>query len=681
MSDFSNEMDRLLSIFILETKQLLESLESIMLEVEENDDIPDEHINEIFRTMHTIKGSAAMMSCDNISTVAHRIEDLFFKVREDHSTGDKFSEICDIVFDGADFIKSQIEKLEEGEEADDTADELIEHISATLAEMKGEAPAVKAESGDKKPADAGTEEVVISAKASSGKYKYMIHVVFEQDCKMENVRAFSLLNDLENYVSEVYTRPVELFADDSSSYIVEHGFDIYICSDLEKDDVEKRITQQMCIDKADVELVDDYSDKIADIVPESAEKNKSKADSNKSSAKKKAPVKTGGIKQNFVNVNVEKLNVLMDLVGEIVISSSMVVQSPDLAGLELTLFHKRAEQMTKLTRSIQDVVMSMRMVPIAAAFQKMHRIVRDMSKNLNKDVELVIEGEETEVDKSIIDHLSDPLMHMVRNCMDHGIETAEERALTDKPAKGRVTLKAVNTGSNVVVTVSDDGKGLDRNKIIKKAIEKGVLTPDQTDIPDKQAFACILAPGFSTKEQVTEYSGRGVGMDVVKQNIESLGGTVEVESVFGEGTSMVITIPLTLAIIDGMNVKVGDSVFIIPIDSMVESFKANSKNIFEDPVGNEMILIRGECYDIVRLHELYGIDSKYTDFEDGIFITVEGDGRLACLFVDSIIGEQQIVIKPLPGLISDSIENYSAISGCTILADGSVGFILNTHEY
>lgn len=678
MSDFSNEMDQLLSIFILETKQLLESLESIMLEVEENDDIPDEHINEIFRTMHTVKGSAAMMSYDNISKVAHRIEDLFFKVREDHSTGDKFSEICDIVFDGADFIKSQIEKLEEGEEANDTADELIEHINAVLAEMNGEAPPPAANSSNDK--DTKTEEVVISAKASSGKYKYMIHVQFEADCKMENVRAFSLLNELENYVSEVYTRPIELFADDSSAYIVEHGFDMYICTDLEKEEVESRVTQQMCIDKASIELVDDYSDKITDIIPESMEK-KNKVGSTKSEEKKKTPVKTGGVKQNFVNVNVEKLNVLMDLVGEIVISSSMVVQSPDLAGLELNLFHKRAEQMTKLTRSIQDVVMSMRMVPIAAAFQKMHRIVRDMSKNLNKDVELVIEGEETEVDKSIIDHLSDPLMHMVRNCMDHGIETAEERALTDKPAKGRVTLKAVNTGSNVVVTVSDDGKGLDRNKIIKKAIEKGVLTPDQTNIPDKQAFACILAPGFSTKEQVTEYSGRGVGMDVVKQNIESLGGTVEVESEFGKGTSMIITIPLTLAIIDGMNVKVGNSVFIIPIESMVESFKANSKDIFEDPVGNEMILIRGNCYDIVRLHELYGIDSEYTDFEDGIFITVEGDGRLACLFVDSIIGEQQIVIKPLPGLIGDSIENYSAISGCTILADGSVGFILNTHEY
>lgn len=677
MSDFSNEMDQLLSIFIVETKQLLESLENIMLEVEENDDIPDEHINEIFRTMHTIKGSAAMMSCDNISVVAHRIEDLFFKVREEHSAGENFSEICDIVFEGADFVKSQIEKLEDGEEANDTADDLIERINAVIAVMNGETPATPVKAAESAKEAAADEETPVTGKASSGKYRYSIHVVFEKDCKMENVRAFSLLNEFENFVSEVHTRPAELFADDSSALIVENGFDMYICTDLEKEDVESRIKQQICIDKSTVELVEDYSDVIADIVPETKTKKKE----TKKSDEKKTAAKTGGVKQNFVNVNVDKLNVLLDLVGEMVISSSMVIQSPDLEGLELSQFHKRAEQMSKLTRSIQDVVMSMRMVPIAAAFQKMHRIVRDMSKNLNKDVELVIEGEETEVDKSIIDHLSDPLMHMVRNCMDHGIETAEERALTDKPAKGRVTLKAVNTGSNVVVTVSDDGKGLNRDVILKKAIEKGVLTKEQTNLTDKQIFSCILAPGFSTKEKVTEYSGRGVGMDVVKQNIESLGGTVEVESKFGEGTSMIITIPLTLAIIDGMNVRVGNSVFIIPIESMIESFKASHKDIFADPCGNEMILVRGNCYDIVRLHELYDIKSDYTDFEDGIFITVEGDGRLACLFVDEIIGEQQIVIKALPGLISDTIEDYSAISGCTILADGSVGFILNTHEY
>ena len=370
----------------------------------------------------------------------------------------------------------------------------------------------------------------------------------------------------------------------------------------------------------------------------------------------------------------------MDFVGEIVITGSMLEHNPLIKGIELPVLHKNIDRLQKLTKELQDVVMSVRMVPIASVFHKMNRIVRDMSKELNKEVELSISGEETEVDKTVVDNLSDPLMHLVRNCMDHGLESAEDRIKAGKPAKGTVSLKAMNIGSNVIVTVSDDGRGLDKDKIIKKAIEKKLIASDETDISDKKIYSLILAPGFSTKEQVTKFSGRGVGMDVVKQNIESINGGISIDSEPGKGTITKIKIPLTLSIIEGMNVAVGDLSFILPITSIQESFRPKAKDIVTDPYGNEMILIRGKCCNVVRLHEKYGIDTEVKNLEEGILITVENNNKLVCLFVDRIIGDQQIVIKSLPKYLSDMLEEDCGIAGCTILGDGGIGFIINTNE-
>jgi two-component system chemotaxis sensor kinase CheA len=366
----------------------------------------------------------------------------------------------------------------------------------------------------------------------------------------------------------------------------------------------------------------------------------------------------------------------MDLVGEMVIAEAMVTQNPDLKGLQLDNFQKAARQFKKITTEIQDLVMSIRMVPLSSTFQKMHRIVRDMSKKLNKEIKLELIGEETEVDKNIIEHISDPLMHLVRNSIDHGIETIEEREASGKIRAGKVTLEAKNAGSDVLIIVKDDGKGLNKEKILKKARENDLLIKPESEMIDREIYNLIFLPGFSTKEAVSEFSGRGVGMDVVTKNLELVGGYVSVDSIEGKGTTITLKIPLTLAIIDGMNIRVGNSSYTIPITTIKESFKPKAKDLIRDPDGNEMIMVRGQCYPILRLHEYYNVKTKVTEFTEGIVIMVEHDDKTLCLFADMLLGQQQVVVKTLPSYIRNK-RKIKGLAGCTLLGDGNISLILD----
>ena len=368
----------------------------------------------------------------------------------------------------------------------------------------------------------------------------------------------------------------------------------------------------------------------------------------------------------------------MDMVGEIVITEAMVTSNPDLKGLRLDNFQKAARQLRKLNSELQDIVMSIRMVPLSGAFSKMTRIVRDMKVKLGKDVDLVFEGEETEVDKSIIDNLNDPLMHMVRNSMDHGIEeTQDERIAKGKPGKGTITLSAYNSSGEVIIVVADDGSGINTEAVLNKAERNGLLTRPRADYSEKEINNMIMLPGFSTNEVVTEYSGRGVGMDVVKKNIEKIGGTVSVESKWGEGTQFIIKIPLSLSIVDGMEVSVGASIFTIPISSIKESFKAKPAQLLKDTDGKELIMIRGECYPLIRLYELYDLEASATNIYDGIVILVGAENKYACILADELIGEQQVVVKPFSPMLNNFNLKQSGMAGCSILGDGSITIILD----
>lgn len=386
----------------------------------------------------------------------------------------------------------------------------------------------------------------------------------------------------------------------------------------------------------------------------------------------------GGVKQSLISVNLNKLDVLLDLVGEIVITEAMVTSNPDLKGLKLDNFQKSARQLRKLNSELQDAVMSMRMVPISGAFNKMTRIVRDMKVKLGKDVELIFEGEDTEVDKSIIDQLNDPLMHMVRNSMDHGIEeNVEDRIAAGKSPKGKITLSAYNASGEVIIVIADDGQGIDPEKVLAKAERNGILTKPSSEYSEKEILNMIMLPGFSTNEQVTEYSGRGVGMDVVKKNIEKIGGSVSVDSKFGQGSNFVIKIPLSLSIVDGMEISVGNSIFTIPINSIRNSFKVQPSQLVKDTTGKEMVMVYGECYPLIRLYQLYDLKPNTENIFDGIVILVETDGKSACIFADELIGEQQVVLKPFPALLGNyNIKQYG-MSGCSILGDGSITIIID----
>jgi two-component system chemotaxis sensor kinase CheA len=380
--------------------------------------------------------------------------------------------------------------------------------------------------------------------------------------------------------------------------------------------------------------------------------------------------------QSIISVDVTKLDKLMDLMGEMVIAEAMVTQNPELQSLKLNSFYKAARQLQKITSEMQDMIMSIRMVPLSATFQKMHRIVRDMSRKLNKEVQLKLIGEETEVDKNIIEHISDPLMHLVRNSIDHGIEMADERAAAGKPREGHVTLEAQNAGSDVLVIVRDDGKGLNKEKILKKAIEHGLINKSESEMTDREIYNLIFLPGFSTNDSVTEYSGRGVGMDVVLKNLEAIGGSAAVDSTEGEGTVTTLKIPLTLAIIDGMNIRVGDARYTLPTVSIQETFRAKGSDTFQDTEGNEMIMVRGQCYPILRLHKIYAIQTEITDLTRGIMLMVEQDGKSVCLFADELLGQHQVVFKALPGYIKNT-RKIDGLAGCTLLGDGSISLILN----
>lgn len=686
MGDTSNTNgEPMLDMFIFETNELIGQLDEIMLKSDEDKTLSSDDINEIFRIMHTIKGSSAMMTFDNISSLSHTVEDLFYFIREKRPLNLDYSLICDLVLEASDFIKQEISKVQAGREPDGDAAGTSDKIKSYLLQLSGEY-----EDKGKKEAnvqDVGRNEQhekCIDAGEDSIKFKkYSAKVFFEDGCQMENIRAYTIVHNLKELCSDIYYIPENIIDGNSSvDYIINNGFSIYFTSRHELEEIKKVFEQALFVKTYELNNVDCFDSEIEKhfnaVVNEVTEERD--ANANTESPKPQngsCDTSLKNIKQSLISVNITKLDKLMDLVGEIVITESMVTRSPDLKDLQLDNFSKSARQLRKLTDELQDTVMSMRMVPVAATFQKMHRIVRDMGKKLDKEAELVLRGEDTEVDKSIIDHLSDPLMHLVRNSMDHGIESKEERMQKGKDPKGRIILEAQEAGGDVVISVTDDGRGLDRKKILEKAREKGLLGRPDSDYTDREIFSFILLPGFSTNDEVSEYSGRGVGMDVVKKNIEQVGGSFFIDSDAGKGTSITIKIPLTLAIIDGMMVSVGSSIYTIPITSIKESFKPDEKEIIRDTEGSEMIMIRGNCYPVVRMYKLFGVETQVKELHDGIMVMVDGDEKTVCMFVDRLIGQQQVVVKPLPSYLMKYAFKGSGIAGCTILGDGTISLILD----
>jgi two-component system chemotaxis sensor kinase CheA len=697
-------VEPLMEMFLFETSQLLEQLEHTILSSEKELDFTEDAINEIFRIMHTIKGSAAMMLFDNIAKLAHSIEDLFFYLRKEKSVQVDCSALSDLVLEGVDFIKIEVEKIKSSNTADGIADDLVITMKKFLNELKlnrntteiavPKVHETAIESNTKTDTEISEEQhyYISQIKKEKGIYNYSYKAIihFEEGCEMENIRAYTIIHNLKEWTDEIVYVPEDIIdSDDSINIIRQNGFHIYLKTNLSYEKMREIFMKTIFL--RDMELVQLDNDielmkvEKQNILLPKVDFTKSTAigetcilEKNRGVSKERLEkdVMSSSTAQSIISVSVLKLDKLMDLVGEMVIAEAMVIQNPDLKGLLLNNFTKAARQLNKITSEMQDMVMSIRMVPLSATFTKMHRIVRDMSKKLDKDIHLDIIGEDTEVDKNIIEHISDPLMHLVRNSIDHGIEAEEERLITGKQKAGTITLEAKNAGSDVLIIVRDDGKGLNKEKILKKAKENNLLFKNEEDMSDKEIYNLILLPGFSTKDKVTEFSGRGVGMDVVMKNIEAVGGSITVDSFINKGTIITLKIPLTLAIIDGMNIKVGKSRYTIPTISIKESFRPKEGDIFSDPDGNEMIMVRGKCYQIRRLHELYKVKTDITKFTDGIIIMIEQDDNTVCVFADALLGQQQVVVKALPQYIQ-RFKRIKGLAGCTLLGDGSISLILD----
>jgi two-component system chemotaxis sensor kinase CheA len=384
----------------------------------------------------------------------------------------------------------------------------------------------------------------------------------------------------------------------------------------------------------------------------------------------------GGTRQS-IRVDVDKLDHLLDLVGELVIAQTMVAQNPDLQapGLSLDRFERSVRQLEKITRNLQDVSTSIRMTTLSGLFRRMPRLVRDLAVRTGKRVELAMAGEETEVDLTLIEKITDPLVHIIRNSVDHGLEPPDEREAAGKAPQGTVRLSARVVGSEVWILVEDDGRGLDRARILAKARERGLVDGDGSNMADDQVWALIFEAGFSTAQQVTDVSGRGVGMDVVRRNIESISGRVDIRSKAGEGSTVILRIPLTLAITDGMILRVGASRYIMPVIHIRESLQPATDTITRTMDGTEILRIRGELLPVLRLHELFGVPAQHTALEEGIVLVLENEGSTLCLFVDEILGQQQIVVKGL----SRYLGAIAGVSGCTILGNGEISLILDIH--
>ncbi len=687
--------NEILDMYIYETNTLLEQLETIVLEAEKANTFSQDNVNEIFRIMHTIKGSSAMMEFDTLTTIAHRIEDLFFIIRE--NTMSVVSEenrpaLFDLVFQSIDYFRSEVDKVEANEPLDKDIDSFLSNINTLIAKIKGEEP-VQAAPAAAAPPSAPAPAAAPAAPAGEDGFPYGLRVIFDEGCGMENLRSFMLVTSIRDFCAEsdFSFEPADVEQNPATSeVIVEQGFLLMFKNEADRTSAIPSVTssgsvkeyqtfeyaapasqpeEEPAVPAAPAETQAAPAAQAAAPAAPRASSSAAAAGSNNAN--------TQHAKETLVSVNLSKLDLLSAVVGEIVITESMVTSSPDLKGLNLDSFSKSARQLRKLTDELQDVSMSLRMVPVSGTFQKMNRIVRDMTKKLNRPAKLTLVGENTEVDKTIVDSIGDPIMHMIRNSMDHGIEeTQEERIAAGKDPVGEIILSARDTGSEVIIEIIDDGRGVNDDAVLKKAIRQGIASPD-VEYSHREILNFLLAPGFSTNTQVTEFSGRGVGMDVVKRGVEELGGNVSITSELGKGMTTTIRIPLTMAIMDGMEVSVGGSIFTIPINNIRSSLKHTSKDIIHDSSSGEIVKVQDSFYPIIRARDFFRLDDGCTEIEDGILMWLESGDCSYCLFVDELLGEQQVVVKQLPSYVNNyNIKNYG-INGCTLLGDGSISIILD----
>lgn len=663
-----SDLKQYMNLFIEESKEHLQSMNDalLVLEKEKNN---RELINEIFRVAHTLKGMAGTMGFTNMANLTHEMENVLDEIR---NKGIKLSEdIVDILFECFDALDEIISYIsEKGEEIDEQKDELISKLRGILKEEKIQESIEKGYDKEDKRLDEFVLNVIAEAK-EKGFNPYKIQVYLRPDCMLKSARAFIVFNLLEKLGTIVYSNPsVEDIEDEKFDF----SFTIILLTNATREELIEEIYGISEIDNVEVDLIqieEKYKEKKIDnekeiIMPNAKKEEKISNMRVVQDQGKKRIAKT-------VRVDIERLDSLMNLVSELIIVKTRIDELKDNSNIEEMTY--AIEYLERITTSLHDAVMKVRMVPIERVFNRFPRMVRDLSKELDKKVNLVMHGENTEVDRTVIDEIGDPLIHLIRNSLDHGIEKTEDRIKLGKSEVGNILLKAYPDGNNVVIELSDDGNGIDFNKVKEKAVQIGLCTYEEVnEFSEEDLKNMLFEPGFSTSESITELSGRGVGLDVVKNKIESINGSIELETVKNKGTKFTIRIPLTLAIIQALLIKVANETYAIPLSSITEIIIIDKDNI-RNLQGQEITLYRGKTIPIVRLDKLLGLNADEMTNEHIAVVVRKGD-KEAALLVTSLIGQQEIVIKPLGKYLS----NIRMFSGATILGNGNISLIIDVNS-
>ena len=699
------DVSQYLEIFLDETNEHLQNLNTQILELESDPENMD-NINEIFRAAHSLKGMAGTMGYKRMQNLTHDMENVFSEVRNGNIK--VTPDMIDVLFQCLDALEEYKNNIQEtSDEGTNDNENLIKALNDILNGGKSEAPAAKeetpaaaatapaAESGA-----AGTEKWndiafddsqvrVIKEAIKQGKNVYGINVVVQESCILKAARAFLVFKAVEEKGEIIVSVPS---AQDVEDEKFDRDFTLIILSDYSLDDIIKSaesVSEIAQVTGAVLELEKTRNYHEEEEASESAAEEKKEAvaevktaepkkEEKKPAAAAKAPEKKPANKpvvNRTVRVDIEKLDSLMNLVSELIIAKNSLVAASSNDQGNNSAFNEQIEYLENVTTNLHESVMKVRMVPIESVVVKFPRMIRDLSKKLDKKMELYMSGEETELDRTVVDEIGDPLMHLLRNSADHGLESAEVRAQRGKPEQGSIFLDAYQDGNNVVIEVRDDGNGIDVEAVKNKAIERNLVTTEQAaNMPEKDIINLLFQPGFSTSDKVTDVSGRGVGLDVVKSKIESLSGEVEVKSKWGEGSTWTIRLPLTLAIIQALMVVVGGEKYAISLGSIqtIEDISPNDIKLVEN---KEVINLRGTVIPLIRLTKVLDVESTRAPEDNLIVVIVKKGDKMAGLVIDELIGQQEIVIKSL----GKYIKQCKFISGATILGDGEVALILDAN--
>ena len=683
------DLSQYLEVFIDETKEHLQTLNDQVLILEEEPDNIDT-INEIFRAAHSLKGMAGTMGFKRMQRLTHDMENVFSTIRDGKMN--VTPDLVDVVFKCLDAIEEYLDCIiNSSDEGENDNDDIIGMLNACLEggsvssaesvavqENIEEHVAVSNDIDDDKRKFlniqiADFEKNAISEAKAQGKNVYGTTVYIDENCILKAARAFLVFKGIEGVGEIIKSVPVVQDIEDEK---FDFDFSMLIISEKTIDEVKKVILNVSEIKEV---VIEDFEVPEDAVVVSSVQQKEEKEPEKKEETKKKAaPAKSSkAVANRSVRVDIEKLDVLMNLVSELIIAKNglVSVSNQEDSKTSMQSFNEQIEYLERITTNLHESVMKVRMVPIESVVNRFPRMIRDLSKKLGKEMELIMTGEDTELDRTVIDEIGDPLMHMLRNSADHGLESTIDRLKLGKPQVGTIQLNAYQEGNNVIIDVIDDGAGIDVEKVKTSAIEKGQITEEQAEMmSEKEAIDLLFRPAFSTAEKITDVSGRGVGLDVVKNKIEGLGGDVEVSTKLGEGTKFTVRLPLTLAIIQALMVEVHSEKYAIPLNS-IETIEDVMTSDIKYVQQKEVISLRGTVIPIVRLDEVLECPPREEEPENLVVVIVKKGDKQTGLVIDNLLGQQEIVIKPLGKYININ----KIISGATILGDGEVALIIDSN--